>query len=142
MRALLDVNMLIALLDASHTHYQLARAWLSSHLKQGWASCPLTQNGCIRILAQAGYPGRVPAADIAAKLARAAAEPEHEFWPDDASMLEPQLIDWTRLLGPRQLTDAYLLALAVRHRGRLVTLDRGIALDSVRGATARHLLVL
>lgn len=142
MRALLDVNVLIALLDAAHAHHRTATQWLADHLKQGWASCPLTQNGCVRVLSQPSYPGPLPAADVASRLAKAAAGPQHGFWADDVSLLEPRLIAWERLLGPRQITDAYLLALAVRHGGRLVTLDRGIATSSVQGATARHLLVI
>lgn len=142
MRALLDVNVLVALLDAAHVHHHAATEWLATNLKRGWASCPLTQNGCIRILSQPGYPGPLPAAEVAARLAKAAAGAQHVFWSDDVSLLEPGLIAWDRLLGPRQITDAYLLALAVRHGGRFVTLDRGIALDSVRGAEARHLLVI
>lgn len=58
MRALLDVNVLIALLDAAHVHHRNARAWLEANIEQGWASCPLTQNGCIRILSQPAYPAR------------------------------------------------------------------------------------
>ncbi len=142
MRALLDVNVLIALLDAAHVHHAAARDWLGANLKRGWASCPLTQNGCVRILSQPGYPSPLPAAEVAMRLAKAAGGSAHAFWADDVSLLEPGLIAWDRLLGPRQITDAYLLALAVRHGGRFVTLDRGIAIDSVRGAEARHLLVL
>ncbi len=69
MVALLDVNVLIALLDADHMHHSVATDWLSEHLDAGWASCPLTQNGCIRILSQAAYPNRAPAAEVAARLA-------------------------------------------------------------------------
>lgn len=65
MRALLDVNVLIALLDEAHIHHQLAMGWLTNNIEQGWASCPMTQNGCIRILSQPSYPNTVPAALIA-----------------------------------------------------------------------------
>ena len=74
MAALLDVNVLIALLDAGHVHHAVATKWLSEHLDAGWASCPLTQNGCIRILSQASYPNRAPAAEVATRLAEIAAE--------------------------------------------------------------------
>jgi len=69
MRALLDVNVLIALLDAGHIHHELAQSWLESNIEPGWASCPLTQNGCIRILSQPNYPAPLPAAQVAERLA-------------------------------------------------------------------------
>lgn len=142
MRALLDVNVLIALLDAGHVHHTTATSWLASAIHDGWASCPLTQNGCIRIMSQPAYPGALPAAQVGQRLAEAAAGPEHEFWPADISLLGADRFDWSRVLGHRQVTDAYLLALAVRHGGRLVSFDRGIPLDAVVGASAQHLVVL
>ena len=142
MRALLDVNVLIALLDAAHVHHREARAWLEAHIAEGWSSCPITQNGCIRILSQPAYPGSLPPAAIAARLAEAAATPWHEFWADDVSLLDPDRVDWRQVLGSRQLTDAYLLALAVRRGGRLVTLDRAVPLAAVPGAAEHHLVCL
>ena len=139
MRALLDVNVLIALLDAAHVHHRSARAWLEANIEQGWASCPLTQNGCIRILSQPAYPGAQPPATIAARLAEAAGTPWHEFWPDDLSLLEPRCVDWQHVLGSRQVTDVYLLALAVRRGGRLITLDRAVPLAAVPNAGKAHL---
>ncbi len=142
MRGLLDVNVLIALLDAAHVHHARARAWLEANIEQGWASCPLTQNGCIRILSQPAYPGSRPPAAIASRLADAAGTPWHAFWPDDRSLLDPGCIDWRHVLGSRQLTDVYLLALAVRHGGRLVTIDRAVPRTAVIGAAALHLVVI
>ena len=142
MAALLDVNVLIALLDAGHMHHATAMQWLSQHLDEGWASCPLTQNGCIRILSQNAYPNRAPAAEVATRLAEATAHPAHHFWPDAVSLLAPSLIDWNKLLTGRHITDTYLLALAVRNNGHFVTLDQGIPLAAVQGAQAQHLTVL
>jgi hypothetical protein len=142
MRALLDVNVLIALMDAAHVHHAVAREWLEQNIAAGWASCPITQNGCIRILSQSAYPGAEPPAAVAARLAAAAATQWHEFWPDDLNLLDSDLLDWRRVLGSRQLTDTYLLALAVRHDGRLVTLNRAVSLDAVPGAKPRQLLCL
>lgn len=142
MRALLDVNVLIALLDAAHVHHAVARDWLESNIAAGWASCPITQNGCIRILSQPAYPGAESPAAVAARLAEAAATPWHEFWPDNLSLLDQETLDWRRLLASRQLTDAYLLALAARRDGRFVTFDRSIPLDAVPGAEPRHLIRL
>jgi toxin-antitoxin system PIN domain toxin len=146
MRALLDVNVLIALLDAGHVHHAAAGRWLDSHLADGpaagWASCPLTQNGCLRILSNRAYPRPQPVAAVAARLAEAAATPHHAFWPDDLSVLEPTRFAHDRWLDSRQIIDAYLLALAVHRGGVFVTLDHGIDISLVTGATPRHLVTL
>lgn len=142
MVSLLDVNVLIALLDAGHMHHASAMQWLGEHLDTGWASCPLTQNGCIRILSQSAYPNRAPAAEVATRLAEATAHPAHQFWPDAVSLLAPDLIQWNNLLSGRHITDAYLLALAVKNNGVFVTLDKGVPLAAVQGAQAGHLVVL
>ena len=143
MRALLDVNVLIALLDADHTQHELARDWFGQHApKEGWASCPITQNGCVRIMSSPGYPNALPPRSIIERLAAATAMPQHTFWPDEVSLLDPNVADPLRLHGPRQLTDAYLLALAVRRRGCFVTFDQSVPREAVRGATTRHLIAL
>ena len=142
MRALFDVNVLIALLDQAHPHHATALDWLKANIRQGWASCPITQNGCIRIMSQPAYPGSRPPAAIIERLRDAQEHSAHEFWPDDVSMLNTRMIDATRVHGTRQITDTYLLALAVRHGGRLVTLDGGVSVAAVKGATARSLTVL
>jgi len=142
MRALFDVNVLIALLDAGHVHHRRASEWLAGHLEQGWASCPITQNGCVRIMSQPGYPSALPMVEVAARLGEAAADASHEFWPDTISLLDGARFDWQRLLGLRQVTDAYLLALAVERNGRFVTFDQRIALDAATGAKRRHCVVL
>ena len=142
MRALLDVNVLIALLDEGHVHHGLAMSWLESEIRYGWASCPLTQNGCIRIMSQPKYHGSLAAAQVAGRLAEAANCPDHEFWAADVNMFTEGVFDWNRVLGNRQVTDVYLLALAVHHGGRFVTLDRRIVTDAVKGAQDKHLVVL
>lgn len=142
MRALLDVNVLIALLDGDHLHHARAMSWFKVNARQGWASCPLTQNGCVRIMSQPGYPNPLPAPAVAARLAEATATKHHAFWPDAISLLDPGRIAWNAVLGSRQVTDAYLLALAVEQRGRLVTLDRAVPLAAVRGAKRNHLAVI
>ena len=142
MRALLDVNVLIALLDADHTLHRQSMAWFAGHAKQGWASCPITQNGCVRILSSPGYPNPLPAPLVIARLSAACADEVHAFWFDDVSVLDDDLIDGTLVHGPRQLTDVYLLALAVRHGGRFVTFDRSIPTAAVHGFKPRHLVNL
>lgn len=142
MRALLDVNVLIAALDGAHVHHSRVRDWLAKEGAGGWASSPLTQNGCVRVMSQPGYPSPLRPADVIGRLREAAADPSHEFWADDVSLLDPAILDSDKVLGPRQVTDLYLLALAVRHGGRLVTLDSRIAVNAVRGARSTHLLSL
>jgi uncharacterized protein len=142
MRALLDVNVLIALLDADHVLHDRATSWLAEHGAEGWASCPLTQNGCIRIMSHPNYPNAPPLQTVTARLAAATADVVHEFWPNDVSLLDASVVDSRRIHGPAQVTDLYLLALAVRHGGRLVTFDASIAREAVRGAEPEHLLQL
>ncbi|MCC5888414.1 MAG: VapC toxin family PIN domain ribonuclease, partial [Gammaproteobacteria bacterium] len=95
MRALLDVNVLIALLDADHVHLAASHAWLEANIDAGWASCPLTQNGCIRIMSQPSYPGTLSAAAVAQRLAAATQTQWHSFWPDGLSLLDAGVLDWT-----------------------------------------------
>ena len=88
MRALLDVNVLVALLDAGHVHHAAATRWMAGHARSGWASCPLTQNGCLRILSLGSYPNAQPTGLVADRLGRAMAGVNHAFWPDSISLLE------------------------------------------------------
>ncbi len=142
MRALLDVNVLIALLDADHSLHARATQWFAGHARGGWASCPITQNGCIRIMSHPGYPNALSVRAVMARLAEASASTFHEFWPDDVSLLDAKVVDPTRIHGPRQLTDFYLLALAVRHAGQFITFDTSVSVDAVRRAEKKHLLIL
>lgn len=139
MRALLDVNVLIALHDTQHVHHLRAVEWFAGHAELGWASCPLTQNGCLRIMSQPGYAQPQPVSVIAQMLQRSTGTHYHQFWADDLSLLDTRHFDHFKIHGHRQLTDLYLLALAVKHGGRLVTFDEQIALSAVHGAGQRHL---
>ena len=141
-RALLDVNVLIALLDADHLHHRRASQWLAEHIGAGWASCAITQNGCVRIMSQPGYPNPLPTAQVAARLREATQTRHHLFVPASASLLDPELFDTGQLLGHRQVTDAWLLGLAVAHGLRLVSFDGGLPLRVVRGATGSHAVVI
>ena len=142
MRSLLDVNVLIALFDADHALHGAAVKWFAEQARAGWASCPLTQNGCMRVMSQARYANPLPINAVAGKLREATADRHHEFWPDELSLLDQGAFDTTRIHGPKQLTDLYLLGLAVRRGGRLVTFDHALAADSVAGAQKKHLVVL
>lgn len=142
MRALLDVNVLLALMDSAHVHHGQALAWWRRERDNGWASCPLTQNGFVRIACQGRYPERPTAAQAIEQLRLQLAEPGHEFWPDDISITEASLFDRMYILGPKQISDVYLLAIAMKNGGRLVTFDRNVPLRAVRGAEPRHLIVM
>lgn len=141
-RALLDINVLLALLDPDHVDHRRAHGWLDDEIGAGWASCAITQNGFVRIVSQPRYPNPVSPAQAIHVLARACATDLHEPWPCDVSVLDGDVIDRSRVHGPRQVTDAYLLALAVAHGGRFATFDRAVALAAVHGATEEHLAIL
>ena len=142
MRALFNVNVLLALFDPDHTFNRRARAWWSTNRTNGWATCPLTQNGFVRVMSQPSYRQNRSIADAAALLKAGVLQRGHALWPDDVAMTDVHMFDHSRILGPKQITDIYLLALAVRNEGRLVTFDRGIPLAAVRSAEPRHLIVL
>ncbi|HIG44476.1 MAG: TA system VapC family ribonuclease toxin [bacterium] len=141
-RALLDVNVLIALLDEDHVHHAVAWSWFENNLLSGWATCPITQIGCVRIMSQPGYPNHLRSADVAHHLRAATNAPQHEFWPDTLSVLDHQKINWESVISPKQLTDIYLLTLAVKNKGRLVTFDQKITPMLVHGADDQHYEVI
>lgn len=141
MRSLLDVNVLIALFDQEHVFHRHARAWFDETIIDGWASCPFTQAGFVRIISNPRYPTGVSTTRAIQLIADATNDPHHQFWPADLPLTAPA-IDRTRVLGPAQVTDVYLLALAAAHNGRFVTFDRRIALAAVPNATPETLLVL
>jgi predicted nucleic acid-binding protein len=142
-RYLLDVNVWVALLDEAHVHHAQALA-LVSQPQVRIASCPQVENGVIRVLNLPAYSryGPVGMATVRNKLQAICAELDHAFWPDALSLRTDGLVNWTRVLGHNQITDVYLLALAVAHQGCLATLDHRVALSTVVGATADNLLLL
>jgi toxin-antitoxin system PIN domain toxin len=142
MRALLDVNVLVALFDPDHVFHAVATAWWRDNEMSGWASTPITENGVVRTLSRRSYTNPVRLADAISILRQWTTPPHHMFWPDDLSILDDSAIDQQRLYGPGQTTDVYLLALAVRHRARLVTLDKAITRNAVRGAAPEHLVLV
>ena len=142
MRALLDINVLVALLDLDHVHHQAGRKWFEREVQQGWASCSITQNGCIRILTQPSYPNPVSPQRAQRLLFSATSAPHHQFWRSEISILDAEIFDHSRIHGPRQLTDTYLLGLAAHHGGRFVTFDRRISIAVVKIASPLNLVVL
>lgn len=141
-RFLLDINVLIALIDPAHVQHDRAHEWFESKGKKAWATCPLTENGVLRIVGHPRYPNSpgTPAAvaDILASLRRLSG---HEFWPDDVSLLDPEKADASRLLDSAQVTDTYLLALARAHGGALASFDQRLVPDAVsNGDQFLHLI--
>jgi toxin-antitoxin system PIN domain toxin len=141
-RFLLDVNVLIALLDPVHVQHDRAHVWFAAKGHKAWATCPLTENGVLRIVGHPRYPNSPgsPAA-VAELLTSFRRLPGHAFWPDDVSLLDSQHSDTARLLDSAHVTDSYLLALAHAHKGQLATFDQGIPTQSVvDGEKALHLI--
>ena len=139
--ALLDVNLLIALFDPDHVHHEAAHAWFAAERSSGWATCPLTENGVVRILSNPAYSASAERpAEVAARLAAFRKSGDHVFWPDDVSFCDARVFSLS--VGHRQLTDVYLLALAVRRDARLATFDRSIPSRAVRGVRSHHLVVV
>ena len=144
MRALLDINVFIALLDPDHTFHNRAHAWWAANQSEGWASCPITENGVVRIMSNPGYSDRTRFApgDLIARLRTFASQTNHEFWPDDISLRDVSAFTPEHILGSRQVTDIYLLALATKHGGRFVTFDGNIPVQPARSAKADNLHVI
>lgn len=140
MTYLLDVNVLIALIDPAHIEHERAHQWFDATGRHAWATCPMTENGAMRVLGHPRYPNPQGSLAIVTQtlqeLCRLAG---HVFWPDDISLLDERQLDTARLLAAGQITDSYLLALAVAHDGRLATFDRRLVADAVHGgAGALH----
>ena len=139
---LLDVNVLIALIDPAHVQHDAAHDWFGRLGHLAWATCPLTENGLLRIVGNPRYPNSpgTPAA-VAPSLAALRSLPGHVFWADDISLMDPAWVDANRLLSHGQVTDSSLLALARAHQGQLASFDRRLVVDAVLGASAAlHLI--
>ena len=134
MTNLLDVNVLISLLDANHQHHMATNRWFAEN-NDPWASCPITQNGYLRIVTQERYSNRISFKEAAKKLLQAVSTSNHKFLSDDISLLDQEHFAHQHVQGPKQLTDIYLLALAVFHGARFVTLDEAVSPTAVRQAT-------
>jgi toxin-antitoxin system PIN domain toxin len=137
MISLLDVNLLIALAWPTHVHHRAALAWFRENQALGWATCPLTQSGFVRVSAnEKALPDAKTPQEAVLLLRRIVAIPHHQFWQDDVSLATSQLFDVTRLTGYRQVTDAHLVTLALHRGGRLATLERKIQILVPRGHVA------
>jgi uncharacterized protein len=140
MVALLDVNVLIALFDPSHVHHEAAHAWFGVNCKHRWATCALTENAFLRVLSNPAYPGsRTTVEDAAARLPISAPTGSTSSGRNSVSVREDGRFRWKHVQGHRQLTDVYLLALALANEGRLATFDSTISLRAVEDAQAGNL---
>jgi uncharacterized protein len=143
MRLLLDVNVLVALLDEAHIHHAVAQNLIAQpNLKI--ATCALTENGVLRVLNLPGYSSYGPAGfeAVRTQLQQLCQDTDHEFWPCNVTLRDDSKVNWGRVMGHNQITDIYLLALAVAHDGALATLDHRVVLNAVIGAQERHLHLL
>jgi uncharacterized protein len=141
--ALLDVNVLVALSWPGHSSHGSALSWFARHAREGWASCPMTQAGVVRILSSPSFSPDAYTPTAAVRMLRANLEhPEHHFWPDDLGLLDALAQVHTPLQGHKQITDAYLLGLALHREGRFVTADRSIKALLPKTVPANSLVVI
>jgi toxin-antitoxin system PIN domain toxin len=128
---LLDVNLLLALSDPMHVHHEAAHGWFAEHGRQAWATCPITENGFVRIASHPRYPNRPGDVSVVLAILRQFCAAEgHHFWTEDISIrdvLQPGMN-----IAPAQVTDLFLLGLAAHKEGKLATLDQRIPASAVR----------
>lgn len=141
--SLLDVNLLVALFDPDHVHHDLAHDWFADARESGWATCPITENGFVRVLSNPSYgASTVAVTDLVKRLHAFRKSGQHEFWSDTVSLADKRIFNAPFVRGHRQLTDVYLLGLAFKMGGRLATFDRTIPVSAVKGATPETLQVI
>ena len=141
--ALLDVNLLVALFDPDHVHHELAHDWFADHEASGWATCAVTENGFVRVLANPSYGAAVSRpAELVDRLNRFCESRHHRSWAEAVSLRDKKLFNPALIRGHRQVSDVYLLGLAKQMGGCLATFDRSIPLGSVVGATREMLAVV
>lgn len=137
MTRLLDVNVLVALAWPNHVHHARALLWFRLIRDEGWATCPVTEMGFVRVSSNARViPGARTPAEAIAILGEIRNLPGHTFWADDISPADPEAHPFTRVVGYRQVTDAHLLTLATRNGGCLATFDKGLAELAPPGAAS------
>lgn len=140
---LLDVNVLIALLWPPHEAHARAQRWFAHNADQGWATCALTQAGFVRIVSNPAFSRRAVTPGDALEVLRGSLQhPAHQFWTEDIGVNEAVTQFGRRLLGHQQITDAYLLGLAIHKKGRLVTLDASLPSLLPEQSAAKTRLVL
>jgi len=134
MTYLLDANVLIALCDELHAHHNNAVRWFTASRKLSWATCPLTENAFLRVTSHSSYPRSTGSVTEQSRVLRELCDlPDHQFWPDGVSLLQRDIWSHVDHVKPADLTDLYLLALAVKQGGKFVTLDRSVPAHRIRG---------
>lgn len=122
----MDVNVLVALAWPNHIHHRRALEWFGGVRDEGWATCPATEAGFVRVTSNVrAIPDARPPAEALALLREIRDVAGHQFWNDDVSPVDPEATPFERVVGYRQVTDAHLLSLALRREGCLATFDRG-----------------
>ncbi len=140
---LLDVNVLIALAWPSHIHHESAHRWFSAIRSSGWATCPLTQSGFVRVSANTRvFPDSVTPQEALTLLADIVTVDGHHFWSDTVNLSSSEYIEPNKILGFRQVTDAHLIAIALSHHGRIASFDKGLASLVPSGYKARKVTEL
>jgi toxin-antitoxin system PIN domain toxin len=140
--ALLDVNLLVALFDPDHVHHELAHDWFADH-HDGWATCPVTENGFVRVVSHPDYgAASARAPELISRLRQFTQSEHHTFWTASVSLRDEKIFKASHIRGHRQLTDVYLLGLAVAMKGCLATFDRTIPRSAVEGATRDSLQIV
>lgn len=137
---LLDANLLVAMTHDHHVHHGDALAWFMAVPKRRWASCSLTQLAFIRLSCHPRIAGTVTVnpAEVVDALAKLAAHPQHEYWPDAPSPLDLPAYAHPAFVGHRQVTDLYLLSMAKARGQKLATLDRGIESFAAASGMGAH----
>lgn len=124
---LLDVNLLVALAWPTHIAHAKVQQWFLRHSRDGWATCPLIQSAFVRILSNPAFSSNaLSPADAAALLKANLDNPSHRFWPDDISLNRALEHLASRPKGHQQVTDSYLLGLAIHKGGKFATMDRAV----------------
>lgn len=135
---LLDVNALIALISPGHVHHDSIHNWLARQSLHGWATCPITENGAVRVLSQPIFAKGLRRPIQVIELLRAWKRSDHHyFWADDVSLSDDALFHADRITSHKHVTDAYLLGLAAKHGAKLVSFDRTLPWQAIRNGTAR-----
>jgi len=129
---LLDINVLVALFDAAHAHHEAAHRWFAAVGAASWATCPITENGLVRVLSHPSYPTvSASPGEVTDRLRTFCSQPGHVFWSDVVSLTDSSLLDVSQLRGHQQITDLYLAGLAARQGGKLATFDEHIPLTAL-----------
>lgn len=141
---LLDINVLLALCDEAHEFHEIAWAWFTPRRVKGWITCPLTENGFLRILGHPAHPSRMGSLGAAREILEDLCESEgHQFWPDEVSVRNRSQFPELAQATSKTLTDLYLLGLAAVKKGRFATFDRRVnASVVVGGSTALEVIAV